>query len=153
MVSNEKKQDIENHEEIDLSTTILGCIIGFLVIVVNSFWYFGQKIVCKKINEHVLNFYLGLYNALPALAMMILENHYEFSNIKYVLYGLSNGFVFYSANYCNVKALEYITISKFIALTYLCTVFIFILGFLIFWRKSVFHRYHWKFYHFGFPGV
>ena len=107
----------------------------------------------KKNNEHVLNFYLGLYNALPALAMMILENHYGFSNIKYVLYGLSNGFVFYSANYCNVKALEYIAISKFIALTYLCTVFIFILGFLIFGRKSVFHRYHWKFYHFGFPGV
>ena len=153
MVSNEKKQDIENHEEIDLSTTILGCIIGFLVIVVNSFWSFGQKIVCKKINEHVLNFYLGLYNALPALAMMILENHYGFSNIKYVLYGLSNGFVFYSANYCHVTALEHITISKFIALTYLCTVFIFILGFLIFRRKSVFHRYHWKFYHFGFPGV
>ena len=48
MVSNEKKQDIENHEEIDLSTTILGCIIGFLVIVVNSFWSFGQKNVCKK---------------------------------------------------------------------------------------------------------
>ena len=79
MVSNEKKQDIENHEEIDLSTTILGCIIGFLVIVVNSFWSFGQKIVCKKINEHVLNFYLGLYNALPALALMILENQ---TNLK-----------------------------------------------------------------------
>ena len=138
MVSNEKKQEVDNHGEIDLSTTIVGCIIGFLVIVVNSFWSFGQKIVCKKINEHVLNCYLGLYNALPALAMMIIENHYGFSNIGYVLYGLSNGFVFYSANYCNVKALEYIAISKFIALTYLCTVFIFILGFLILGEKVFF---------------
>lgn len=138
MVSNEKKQDSENNEEMSLSSLILGCIIGFLIIVINSFWSFGQKIVCKKINEHVLNYYLGLYNALPALVMMILENHYGFTNIGYVLYGLSNGLVFYSANYCNVKALEYIAISKFIVLTYLCTVFIFIFGFLILNEKVFF---------------
>lgn len=138
MVSNEKKQDSENNEEMSLSSLILGCIIGFLIIVINSFWSFGQKIVCKKINEHVLNYYLGLYNALPALVMMILENHFGFTNIGYVLYGLSNGLVFYSANYCNVKALEYIAISKFIVLTYLCTVFIFIFGFLILNEKVFF---------------
>ena len=137
MVSNEKKQD-DNHDEISLSSLIVGCVIGFLIIVINSFWSFGQKIVCKKINEHVLNYYLGLYNALPALVMMVLENHYGFTNIWYVLYGLSNGLVFYSANYCNVKALEYIAISKFIALTYLSTVFIFILGFLILNEKVFF---------------
>lgn len=141
MVSNENKQSTTEEASNDSyqnKSTIIGCILGILIIVINSFFSFGSKIACKKINEHVINFYLGVSNAIPAFLMMVMENHYGFSNLGYMLYSLSNGLVFYFSNYFSVKALEFISISKFVALSYLCPVFIFIFGFVILNEKVFF---------------
>ena len=110
---------------------IIGLIVGISHLTVLSFTTFGQKILCKqKMSGEVQNYYLGMYNTLPALLIMIIENHYGLNNLLYVLYGLSNGFVFYVANYYTAKALEDISLSKFVPITYMCNVFVYILGFL-----------------------
>ena len=71
----------------------LTLIIGYLIVC--AFCTFGQKILCKQnMNGDVQNYYLGMYNTLPALMMVIIEWHSGLSNIWYVLYGLSNGFLF-----------------------------------------------------------
>ena len=78
------------------------------------------------------NYYLGMYNTLPALFFCIIETHFGFGSILYILYAISNGlFVFYFANYLQSLALEYMAINKFMPITYMCTVFVFILGFIL----------------------
>ena len=93
----------------------------------------GQKIMCKeKLEADLQNYYLGMFNALPALFVCILEKHFGFSNIIYIIYAMSNGiFLFYLANYLQTKSLEYLSASKFMPVTYMCIVFIFILGFVL----------------------
>jgi drug/metabolite transporter (DMT)-like permease len=110
---------------------LVGLLVGVTHLTVLSFTTFGQKILCKqKMSGEVQNYYLGMYNTLPALLIMIIENHYGLSNLLYVVYGLSNGFVFYVGNYYTAKALEDISLSKFVPITYMCNVFVYILGFL-----------------------
>jgi drug/metabolite transporter (DMT)-like permease len=93
----------------------------------------GQKIMCKEyIQADLQNYYLGMYNTLPAFLLCIYERHFGISDIKYVLYAMSNGiFLFYLANYLQTKSLEYLSSSKFMPITYMCIVFIFIFGFLL----------------------
>jgi drug/metabolite transporter (DMT)-like permease len=93
----------------------------------------GQKMLCKEhLHGDEQNFYLGMYNTLPALLFCIIENHFGFGSIIYILYAISNGLVlFYSANYFQTKSLENLPVSKFMTLTYLCTVFVFLLGAII----------------------
>lgn len=136
MVLNEK-DGASQSDKTTSKSVFVGCLIGVMVVGVNSFYFFGQKVVCKKVENHVINFYLGLFNALPALACMILQWDFRLSNPIYVLYGLSNGAVFYTANCIQVIAFEYIAMSKFIPVQYMLIVFIFLLGFLIL-REQVF---------------
>ena len=79
----------------------------------------------------VQNFYLGLFNSIPAFVVMLIERKTGISNIVYVLYAFSNGFLFYLANYCMAEALNIMPMNKFIPMNYLKVVFIFIFGFLI----------------------
>ena len=90
----------------------------------------GQKIMCKEnLAADLQNYYLGMYNALPALVFCIFEGHFGFSDIKYVIYAMSNGVcLFYLANYLQTKSLEFLSASKFMPVTYMCIVFIFILS-------------------------
>ena len=90
----------------------------------------GQKIQCKdNISPDEQNYYLGMYNTLPALFFCVIEMHFGFDSILYILYAISNGlFVFYSGNYFQTLAMEYMAVSKFMPFTYMCTVFVFILG-------------------------
>ena len=47
----------------------------------------------------------------------------------YILYAISNGLViFYAGNVLNAKTLEYLAVSKYMPITYMCTFFIFLLG-------------------------
>ena len=93
----------------------------------------GQKIQCKdNMSPDEQNYYLGMYNTLPALFFCVIEAHFGFGSILYILYAISNGlFVFYSGNYLQTVALEYMAIAKFMPITYMCTVFVFILGFIL----------------------
>ena len=51
---------------------------------------------------------------------------------------MSNGiFLFYLANFLQTKSLEYLSASKFMPVTYMCIVFIFILGFVLL-RETVY---------------
>lgn len=121
-----KDNDLSYNDNGSLIVAILVCLTHLMVI---SFTSFGQKVLCNEhISPEVQNYYLGMYNSLPALFISVLELHLGLSNLIYVIYGLSNGFVFYVANYYTALALNYMPISKFIPMTYLCTVFIFILG-------------------------
>ena len=93
----------------------------------------GQKIMCKEnLSADLQNYYLGMYNTLPAFFFCIIERHFGFSNLTYIFYAMTNGiFLFYLANYLQTKSLEYLSASKFMPITYMCIVFIFILGFVL----------------------
>jgi drug/metabolite transporter (DMT)-like permease len=93
----------------------------------------GQKIMCiEKLEADLQNYYLGLFNALPALLFCLIERHFGLNDIYYVLYAISNGLcLFYLANYLQTISMENLSAAKFMPVTYMCIVFIFILGFLL----------------------
>jgi len=93
----------------------------------------GQKIMCKdKLAADLQNYYLGMYNTLPALFFCIIEGHFGLNDWKYVIYAMSNGLcLFYLANYLQTVSMENLSASKFMPITYMCIVFIFILGFVL----------------------
>jgi len=131
IVLNEKNP---NASKIKLNDNKLaGLFFAGCHLLVNSFSNLGQKIQVKdKMTPDEQNYYLGMYNTLPALFFCIIEQHFGFESILYILYAISNGFfVFYSGNYLQTVAMEYMAVSKFMTLTYMCTVFVFILGFVL----------------------
>ena len=93
----------------------------------------GQKIMCiEKLEADLQNYYLGMFNALPALLFCIIERHFGLNDIYYVLYAISNGLcLFYLANYLQTISMENLSAAKFMLVSYMCIVFIFILGFLL----------------------
>ena len=135
IVLNEKKPQAS---KVKLNDNILeGLFFAFCHLLASAFSNLGQKILCKEnLSPDEQNYYLGMYNTLPALFFCIIETHFGFGSILYILYAISNGFfIFYSANYLQAKSLEYIAVSKFMPITYTCTVFVFILGFIILHEK------------------
>lgn len=116
----------------------IGIVLAIINLIVSSFSTIGLKVLCRdKMSVEVQNYYIGMFNSLPGLFMCFVEFHFGFSNFLYVIYALSNGFVFYMGNYCNTMALNDMPLSKYIPMTYLLTVFTFILGFTIL-REPVF---------------
>ena len=93
----------------------------------------GQKIMCKeKLAADLQNYYLGMFNALPALIFCLFERHFGLNDIVYVIYAISNGLcLFYLANYLQTISMENLSAAKFMPVTYMCIVFIFILGFVL----------------------
>ena len=131
IVLNEKNP---NASKIKLNDNKLaGLFFACCHLLVNSFSNLGQKIQIKdKMTPDEQNYYLGMYNTLPALFFCLIEQHFGFGSILYILYGISNGLlIFYSANYLQTVAMEYMAVSKFMTITYMCTVFVFILGFIL----------------------
>ena len=106
-----------------------GLFFAILFLLTLSFNSIGQKIMTKEgMPPDVQNFYLGFYNILPAFIMCIIQGHFALDHPKYVLYCISNGFLFYLANYLTSVCYKYIAISKFIPVTYLNIVFTFFLS-------------------------
>ena len=67
--------------------------------------HFGQKMLFKEhMTPEIQNYYLGLFNAIPTFIAIILEKNTGISNFWYVLFAMSNGIIFYLANYCMVEA-------------------------------------------------
>ena len=131
IVLNEKNP---NASKIKLNDNKLaGIFFASCHLLVNGFSNLGQKIQVKdNMTPDEQNYYLGMYNTLPALFFCIIETHFGFGSILYILYAISNGlFVFYSGNYLQTVAMEYMAVSKFMSITYMCTVFVFILGFVL----------------------
>ena len=126
---------ILNDKKPQSKTTILhdniyaGLFFAVLFLLTLSINTIGQKMMAKeKMPPDVQNFYLGFYNILPALFMCLKQGYFAFGHIKYILYCMSNGFLFYLANYCTSVCYKYIAISKFIPVTYLNIVFTFFLS-------------------------
>ena len=126
---------ILNDKKPQSKTTILhdniyaGLFFAVLFLLTLSINTIGQKMMAKeKMPPDVQNFYLGFYNILPALFMCLKQGYFAFGYIKYILYCMSNGFLFYLANYCTSVCYKYIAISKFIPVTYLNIVFTFFLS-------------------------
>ena len=115
----------------------LGVFFAMCHLVFYALNNLGQKILCKEhLSADEQNYYLGMYNTLPALFFCFIELHFGFENILYILYAISNGLLlFYLGNYLQTKALEYIAVSKFMPITYMNTVFVFILGFVLLHEK------------------
>ena len=93
----------------------------------------GQKIMCNEnLEADLQNYYLGMFNTLPALFFCVIEKHFGFNDLKYIIYAMSNGLcLFYLANYLQTKSMENLSAAKFMPVTYMCIVFIFILGFVL----------------------
>ena len=126
---------ILNDKKPQSKTTILhdniyaGLFFAVLFLLTLSINTIGQKMMAKeKMPPDVQNFYLGFYNILPALFMCVKQGYFAFGHTKYILYCMSNGFLFYLANYCTSVCYKYIAISKFIPITYLNIVFTFFLS-------------------------
>ena len=124
-----------NDKKPQSKTTILhdniyaGLFFAILFLITLSFNTTGQKMMAnEKMPPDVQNFYLGFYNVLPGLIMCLYQGYFAFGHTKYILLCMSNGFLFYLANYCTSVCYEYIDISKFIPVTYLNIVFTFMLS-------------------------
>jgi len=131
IVLNEKNP---NSSKIKLNDNkIAGLSFALCHLVMSSLSGLGQKVLCKeKLSPDEQNYYLGMYNTLPALFFCLIERHFGFGSILYILYGISNGFfIFYLGNYLQTISMEYMAVSKYMTITYMCTVFIFILGFIL----------------------
>ena len=131
IVLNEKNP---NSSKIKLNDNkIAGLSFALCHLVMSSLSNLGQKVLCKeKLSPDEQNYYLGMYNTLPALFFCLIERHFGFGSILYILYGISNGFfIFYLGNYLQTISMEYMAVSKYMTITYMCTVFIFILGFIL----------------------
>jgi drug/metabolite transporter (DMT)-like permease len=109
---------------------IFGAIAALSHLTISAFANFAQRELAKeKILGDEQNFWLGVFNCIPSLFVMICQGNFGLKNIKYPLYILTNALVFYLANYFTAEALKYITINKLIPLNYLSIVFVFILGY------------------------
>ena len=92
----------------------------------------GYQILSKyRMLREEQNYYLWLYNTIPTLIVWF-ENHYKFFNFVYIIYSISNGFIYYLGNYLTAFILENISMNKFLLIICMNIVF-FILGF--FWKK------------------
>ena len=132
----DKEANIRNKTSFDM---FVGVTIALSHMTFVAFSHFGQKMLCnEKMLPEVQNFYLGLFNSIPAFIVMIIERKTGITNILYVLYSFSNGIIFYLANYCMAEALNIMPMNKFIPMNYLRVVFIFIFGFIILGEKVFF---------------
>ena len=111
------------------NNTFVGALFALANLLIDGFLNFAQKIMVKDhLTPDEQNYYVGLFNALPAFICCCYQLHFGL-NIVYILYAMSNGlFIFYSANAIQTKALENLAISKFMPITYMCIFFIFLLG-------------------------
>ena len=138
IIKNEKRPDASSNQ---INNNIfLGVILSICYLIFYAMNNLGQKILCKEnLSADEQNYYLGMYNTLPALFFCLIEIHFGFGNILYILYAISNGlFLFYLGNYLQTIAFEYIAVSKFMPITYMNTIFVFILGFLLLHEKVFF---------------
>jgi drug/metabolite transporter (DMT)-like permease len=155
IVSNERKSTNINEDKdsnirnlLDLTLRYLeeqsnGILFGAIAAVshltICAFANFAQRELAK---ENILgdeqNFWLGVYNCFFSFIVMVFQGNFGLSNIKYPLYVLTNGPIFYFANYFTAEALKYISINKLIPLNYLTIVFVFILGYIFLGEKVYF---------------
>ena len=130
---NEENAEDEEKKE---NKVYYGALAAGTHLLITSFANFGQREIAKdKISGDEQNIWMGVFNCVPALIVMILQGKTRITNIKYILYVMTNAPIFYLANYYNAEALKYISINKLNPITYLTIVFVFILGYFLLGEK------------------
>jgi len=138
IVLNENKKDAKKEVNAENKNMFVGLIVASLHLMMVGILTLGQKMMIKeKMSGTIQNYFLGMYNTLPAFFVCCIEMHFGFSNILYCIYALSNGFVFYIASYYQCECLEHMTMNNFLPISYLNIVFIFLFG-LIFLGEKIF---------------
>lgn len=131
IVFNEQKSGQHDDKAID-ANVLKGMIIGVFQLFISSAAVFAQKfLINEKILGEVQCYYLGLFQMVLGFICMILTNQYGITNILYILYSFSNGILVYLGTYITTESLKDLPISKFMPITYISTVYVFILGFLV----------------------
>ena len=112
---------LRNLEEKSQNNILFGAIAAVSHLTISAFANFAQRELAKEgISGDEQNFWLGVFNCIPAFTVMIFQRNF----------GLSN--------YYTAEALQYITINKLIPLNYLSIVFVFILGYFFLGEKVFF---------------
>lgn len=139
IIMNERGQTtIEKTENKNKKNIFLGILAGISHLLTVSITTFSQKILAKdQMNADEQNYYLGMYNTLPALLCMILILNFSF-NIPYICFTISNGIIFYIWNHCTAIALKNLPLSKFIPTFYMNIIFTYIFGFIFLGEKVYF---------------
>ena len=127
IILNDRKP--ESKAQILNDNLFVGILLGITNVTLVALSLVGQKVLTKEgMDIHLQAFYFASFNVVPAFIFGILTDNIFSSNWKYIMYVMSNGFLFYTANYFNILCLRYIAISKFQPITYLCIVFTFIIS-------------------------
>jgi drug/metabolite transporter (DMT)-like permease len=127
IILNDRKP--ESKAQILNDNLFVGILLGITNVTLVALSLVGQKVLTKEgMDIHLQAFYFASFNVVPAFIFGILTDNIFSSNWKYIMYVMSNGFLFYTANYFNTLCLRYIAISKFQPITYLCIVFTFIIS-------------------------
>ena len=127
IILNDRKP--ESKAQIVNDNLFVGILLGITNVTLVALSLVGQKVLTKEgMDIHLQAFYFASFNVVPAFIFGKLSDNIFSSNWKYILYVMSNGFLFYTANYFNTLCLRYIAISKFQPITYLCIVFTFIIS-------------------------
>ena len=127
IILNDRKP--ESKAQIVNDNLFVGILLGITNVTLVALSLVGQKVLTKEgMDIHLQAFYFASFNVVPAFIFGILTDNIFSSNWKYIMYVMSNGFLFYTANYFNTLCLRYIAISKFQPITYLCIVFTFIIS-------------------------
>ena len=119
----------ESKTQILNDNLFIGILLGITNVTLVALSLVGQKVLTKEgMDIHLQAFYFASFNVVPAFFFGIFTDKIFSSNWKYIAYIMSNGFLFYIANYFNTLCLRYIAISKFQPITYLTIVFTFIIS-------------------------
>ena len=126
-----------NNNDNNKIKTIGEIFIGILSLTINvtlfSLGNVGQKFLCNEnLTAEEQTLYFGFYSVLISGTFCIFNMNFGLSNIKYCLYCMSNGIIFYICNYLNSVSFKYIEISKLMPITYLSVVLIVFFGSYIF---------------------
>lgn len=133
IVLNEKNVPNDSENNTTLVNTdgnmFFGLFYGMASLIVFSIATLAQKFLCKeKMGGEVQNFYMGSVNSSVALVLIIFDNYTAIHDLVYIAYCASNAVVFYVTNYYTAECLKYIPLSKYIPITYMGTVFIFMIS-------------------------
>jgi drug/metabolite transporter (DMT)-like permease len=131
--------NINNINDEKIKNIFLGIICLLSNVTVIAFGNVAQKKMCiEKLTPEVQTFYFGLFPLIISFFCCLFNFNFGFSNLKYCFYCMSNGIIFYAANYLTSVSFKYIEISKLMPVTYLNLVIVFFFGSFLFHEKIFF---------------
>ena len=146
IILNERKPNLninENDNNIKNSDKDNNIFIGIICLIINvtliAFGTVAQKKMCiEKISPEVQTLYFGIFPLVLSFIACFFNLNFGLSNLIYCFYCMSNGILFYLANYLTSLSFKYIEVSKLMPVSYLNLVIVFFFGSFIFHEKIFF---------------